>query len=204
MRTLLIFLIFSSFCFGQQEFVAKIINEDGSSGSCVAIKKLQDYSGGHINVLATANHVVDGSQKFVVEYQDGQRCKSGFFSVADKDNDISLIVAWSPKEVPICELELNPNGQLSICGYPYGFLQKQEGNFLKKFENSIYSDIITMPGYSGGGLFKGKKLVGIISGGWFWIKERNSEKKATWPLKCGSSDVIINLLNEINKKNYKW
>lgn len=206
-------LLFSSNLFAQEEFVAKVITPT-STGSCVIISKLYEIEEGWLGYGATAYHVISDVDinnselleksrplpTFKIEYQNGRTCSTASVVEYDKKNDLAIIQTWIPKDMPTCKLwDETTDGEVTIAGYPFGELSTKKGKYLRSIKTSHYCDIMVNPGYSGGGLFRGKDLIGIIQGGWLWEKDENN-KSSTWPTKTCSQDPINILLNKINSR----
>lgn len=192
--------------FSQEEFVAKLFTPDGGTGSCVVIEKTNVTDQGYDGLVVTAHHMVYSEKTKIVyknvkiEYQNGRTCSSAFPVFLDPDNDMAIVRTWVPTDHPVCNLSEDPDGELCMVGYPFGKLKQAKGNFLRLFvapeTSTLYSDIPCNPGYSGGGLFKGKDLVGVVSGGWFWYNTEVGGKTelTTWPLKTCSMAPVIKYL----------
>ncbi len=203
LRTALIFVMLASTCMAQKESVARVDVSQGS-GSCVVIKIGEPVADGFYGEAITAYHVVCDDTTFKVSYFNGRSCSNCSLIRSDKKNDIALIRVWTPKDVPAVEIgDVEIDDDVSIIGYPFGNFGTRDGRVLNirvhGEEYSLYAHIHVQPGYSGGGLFKKGKLVGNVSGGWFWDKDdraSSESRPSSWPTKTCGPTPIRNLLKE--------
>jgi len=78
-----------------------------------------------------------------------------------------------------------------LVGLSYSYVRswnRQDYQFSLRQNHYDYYDYSPEQGESGGGIFIDGKLVGVVSGGWFW---RDDEPRKTWPLRSGRIDAIL-------------
>lgn len=208
MRTLILIALLAVPCplLAQRHSVAKVHCPGGSSGSCVLISQDTESNDGYIGMAATAYHVVaddDGNllADLVVEYEGGSKSTAVILST-NKKFDLAIIRVWSPKSAK--PAEINPaccRGKVVAMGYPFGKYGEEKGEWLRAVEYWAMCDMLVHPGHSGGGLFQDGKLVGIISGGWLWL--RDGREPCTWPTRGGSTSMLQEMIASLQAKPRK-
>lgn len=199
MKAFVLFLLLSAASYAQDS-VARLVNPDGSSGSCVLLEKTNQLEDGWIGLAVTASHVVKGVATFRVEYNTGRKSGGCFTLVDNKEADLAIIRVWAPDDVEPAQLhEGDIQGEVVFIGYPSEGRGRTAGRFLRLLDKNVFSDAVLRPGYSGGGAFSGGKLVGCISGGWLWLREEN--RQVTWPARAGSYAEIARMLEEARRRD---
>lgn len=192
---LLLTLLASQAC-AQQQSVAMLTEPSGGTGSCVIVEREQDSDGGYVGLAVTAYHITGDSvnSKFKVLYFNGRSCSDARLLATESRSDLAVIRTWVPLEIPVATIAAEDGyGVVEIIGYPFGQPGKLNGVKLRTIECWHMSDIEVNPGFSGGGVFRNQQLVGVISGGWFWLKDCNG-KQATWPTRSGGLDAIKGII----------
>lgn len=172
-------------------------NNDGSTGSCVVAERLQPSAEGYLGLALTAHHVTGDNTQAThkVTFRNGRSCSDARVLASDAKSDIAVLVAWVPADIPPVEIAvIDSGGDVELVGYPLGRYGTLRGAKLRDIEGWHMSDILVVPGFSGGGAFTGGELVGIVSGGWFWTRD-DAGRQATWPTRCGGTDAIRRLLS---------
>lgn len=180
--------------------VGLVARTDNSTGSCVVIEKTTKLKDGWLGLAVTANHVMEHQSSVKVTYFTGRRAMGCAVVAANNEVDLAIIRVWVPDEVTPVSIETeNPDGDVLLIGYPEskpGFLS---GKFLRRDKGNLYAHVLNRPGFSGGGVFHKGKLVGCISGGWYWTKDDNG-KQATWPAKAADGESIASLLEKARSR----
>lgn len=170
-------------------------------GTGVVIGKKEDKGDGYLGYVATAYHVVQNGFNIRIKFFNGVESKDAVVlgdaatHILYAESDVAILLAWIPKEVKPVEIGevLELSDELLLVGKPKVF-REYKGKLLKRNKHKIYIDAEVSPGDSGGPIFKDDKLVGIISGGWFWL-ERTDETLRTWPAHGGGPIVIKKLFS---------
>lgn len=216
--SILILLLSSTFCFGQEseslwnwtdrqphhQSVVKILPSDGGMGTGVIIHIGPESEGGYEGVCLTAYHVVEARGDIKVGYANGKRAKKCKVLAVDETNDTATLRVWVPKGIPAAKLAedglLGGGEVLEVAGLGGGVPLKDLRHFETKTstptnENKIFADAPLLPGDSGGPVFNQKhEVVGIISGGWFWFQS-NETQRVTWPTRASNVGPIRSLLS---------
>lgn len=131
----------------------------------------------------TALHVVtELPDRFRIRWPDGPTIKRCRVVERWDDADVARIEIWAPDEIEPVELATTCDRAWSI---------DIEGNRVEYRHcwtelGREYFDYSPRAGESGGPVFSGDKLVGVVSGGWFWSQKRDDQGRAfTWPLRVG-------------------
>lgn len=176
--------------------VGLVTRTDNSTGSCVVIEKTTKLKDGWLGLAVTANHVMEHQSSVKVTYFTGRRAMGCAVVAANNEVDLAIIRVWVPDEVTPVRVETaDPDGDVLLIGYPESKLGFLRGAFLRRDKGNIYAHVLNRPGFSGGGVFHGGKLVGCISGGWYWTKDDNG-KQATWPASAADGESIASLLEK--------
>lgn len=198
--SILLLLVVQSAGLCQHEAVGLLTRDDGASGSCVVVEKYQKLDDGWLGYAVTAHHVVESSVAVKVTYFTGRRAMNCPVVASDKAADLAIIRVWVPDEVVPVEVDTEVNrGDLVLFGYPSGVFGKLGGSYLRSNGTNIYLDILVRPGFSGGGVFRERKLVGCISGGWFWTTDEEG-RQATWPTRAAHGRAIADILKRAKQK----
>lgn len=174
----------------------------------------KESQGGYEGHVLTAYHVVGDieDQSFKVRYHNGLRSKMPSILAFDKENDVALLWVWVPKGIKPAEIgeEVVYKDLLEYAGLGGGSeLECCVRHFSAKAssptsESMIFSDSPLIAGDSGGPIFNEKnRVVGIISGGWFWFGQLKdvdcNEVKITWPARACNVGPIKKLMRRIKK-----
>jgi hypothetical protein len=195
--------------------VFKLLGPDGQ-GSGVVVHKVKPTEGGTLSLAATAQHVIcrsDGETVntepvFIAEFANGLKAKRCSYAAQDKPHDLALIWVICPDDIPHADIaatsqllpeinaDLNPSGEITaeFIGYGHGSLRINLGKASFRHKGIIQSDATLMGGQSGGGMFIGNRLAGIISGGNEWYK--TPPKPVTWPARCADAELIPGLIQQ--------
>lgn len=190
----------------------------GGTGTGVLIKVDKDkkVKDGYEGLVLTAWHVIkddieDGQIK--VTYRNKRRAKGcKVLEYGDGQTDIAILWVWVPEGVEPAKLASQPverGDRLELVGLGGGT------NLLKcvrSFEASaspptkprkIFSDVVLLPGDSGGPVFNEKhEVVGIISGGWFWFDglrtPSGKQIQSTWPARASNIGPIQTMMAKVD------
>jgi S1-C subfamily serine protease len=205
--------------------LVKVKTPKGSgTGSVVRVLKNKPVADGYEGYVLTAYHVVNesaqsGARDIQIVFPNGRVAKDCKVVASDIKHDISLIWAWIPQDV--AAIEVSPRAaaysdELIFHGLGGGIdvtdsekVRHIPGTASAPTKNTnIYSDVVLIPGDSGGPVTLNGKLVGVISGGWFWYKEETGEvdevtqekkkQKVTWPGSACGLEPIKELFESLN------
>lgn len=199
----------------------KAIVEIGSgngigTGVIVHVNLNKPVADGFEGYCLTAYHVVqndNGRREITVTYQNGRRARQCKVEAYDESNDIALVWVWVPADISPASIAHEPirRGEyLEISGLGGGSELKccirhfkTEATFPTSKE-TIFANVPLLPGDSGGPGFNAHhEVVGIVSGGWFWIdgevKDNNGrELQATWPARLSNTAPIHDLMARLD------
>jgi hypothetical protein len=193
---------------------------DWETGTGVVIHVDRDSpeEDGYLGFVATASHLFGSRRSRNVDqkeirvfYANAAQDVSRECSIVrrEDDLDVAILWVWIPKDVAAARLARrsaergDPVEFVGLGGK--GSLDEGLRHFTASAsaptdEERIYADQPLLPGDSGGPIFDGDgKLLGIISGGWFWwshetMRTRNDQPlRATWPAR-GSNIYPLALL----------
>jgi len=194
-----------------------MVTLDGGMGTGAVVRVTgKETNGGFEGYVLTAYHAVSsdqGRRAIKVTYQDGSNSHRSKVVHFDEKSDIALVWVWVPPGIEAFTVAENPivhGDQFQIAGFggANGF---DEIRFFKAKasrptdENIIYADCSLIPGDSGGPLFsESGKIVGVVSGGWFWwdgdvVMSDGRSIKMTWPSRCCNTRPIQTLMAELDK-----
>ena len=131
------------------------------------------------HVLINDSHDVD-TNDFVIKYSDGRKSIHCRQIHEDAASDIAAFACWVPATVQPISV-----GDSETFESPFfvGQNGKRTAVSVSLLQSKqLFCDGFVRKGDSGSGLFDDGKLVGIVSGGWFWLERDN---KTTWPLRFG-------------------
>ena len=184
--------------------VVKIIGSDGAAGSGTVVKKLfdsPDHKGYYIGLILTASHCLDDlSILFEVHFYNGAKTgknrpiKDLPINV-DSDNDLAVIRALIPDDVPVTELSSatpNCNDKVMMSGYGAGNVRhwaaKYGGKKLNSGGHIIFSWAIQ--GDSGGPVIYDGKVIGVICYGSGLRRFKDTRRMIVGPIYASNVDRI--------------
>jgi hypothetical protein len=140
-----------------------IVNDKGSG---VVVGSLDG-----LPIVATCNHVVQRliagpSTSRCTVVIDGQRHEASAIGYSVR-LDLALLKVWvAPIEVEVAEIEEDARlvSDVQLVGFPRGQFSKVKAKVKGRSPDGITVDRSTSVGQSGGGLFAGERLVGIVYG----------------------------------------
>jgi len=161
------------------------------AGHGTVFRKHQELEKFDIVDVITAAHVISDfiDRDITICINEKDRIIQRIEAVLLKDiqNDVAVIRVKVPKGIKIAELyvgDANKREEISVLIRRSNFQipqEKIEYPLSLEYDNRIFLDGICYPGDSGSGVFKDGKLIGVLSGGWRWIKD-SDKKQATWPV----------------------
>lgn len=180
---LLISLLFVSSVSGQEHYVLEVLQHDQAIGQAVVIDKQPDGQG----YAATALHVVDDLNDFRVRYHDGSTAKHCRVVARFPDGDLAIIHVYVPASVDPVKIA-EPSESVTLINR---LRERREISRSIVQNHSAYFDGTAEPGDSGSGVFNDSgQLVGIVSGGWFWLEGT----KQTWPIRTARLEPVCDWL----------
>lgn len=203
MRTLFFtFIIFiCNITIAQEESLVTIYAdypEGRGSGTGIVIKKISDApQDGYYGHILTAAHVAEG-KRLETLYRNGIKAERATVVSSDSTNDVAIIQSWVPNKVePIEIAETVKEGEEVFIYSPRG-ITRTKISLIRKGE--AYADTFVVSGDSGAPVLNSnKKIIGVISGGSFWLEDRKlkirqsvlanakeDERIATWPTRMAN------------------
>lgn len=195
------FSMISSLAIAQEESLVTIYGtfpEGRGSGTGVVIKKMSEApQDGYYGRILTAAHVAEGGQLETL-YVNGVKALRARLISKDDENDVAIIEGWIPNSVkPVPLAETVQEGEEIFIYSPRG-ITKTKVSLLR--EGEIYADTFVVQGDSGAPVLNSKKeVVGVVSGGSFWVNGRKlkiretvvpnskqDERTVTWPTRMGN------------------
>lgn len=149
------------------------VQGDGIAGSGTVIKFIRDDGDNYIGLVLTASHCIKSEKtKMTILFRNGKVTKGGkvvhnSFYRFDSYNDIALIEAVIPDDIPVMETSSDPikyGDKVEMAGYATGKLRHWEATYGGQTINGkghiVYSWAIQ--GDSGGPIIYNGKVVGVI------------------------------------------
>ncbi len=185
-----------------QMWSVEVVDETGKGmGTVVAVDDKEVEDGWRYGLVATADHVVDSSSGIKVRFENGRSSSNCTVLGRNKRADVALI--WC--KVPSGVVPLEVGEESIIEGDTINFV----GRFRRKFSGRAsplvypdvaWSDVVVIPGDSGGSVILNGKLVGVISGGMQWAP---NPPQRTWPCRTSNLPALVELVKAANKTG-KW
>lgn len=176
------FVLFPQFCQAQSWTISPdkdyhkgvvVVQGDGLQGSGTVVKFVEDAGENYIGLILTASHCVKGkSTLFDVFFSGGKKYRGGTVVynsryTTNTYNDIALIEALIPDEIPVVDISSEPvkcGEQVEMCGYATGSLRhwnaKYAGSSIPQDGHVVFSWAIQ--GDSGGPILYNGKIIGVI------------------------------------------
>ncbi len=221
MRILFAVLLLLSVCpaFGDdrpdKHGIYRISAPDGSAGTCFVVKLLPGRT-----ILATAGHVVckdDAMQTihsagydYTVKRNDTLFVGKVRVLMVAADSDTALVEGQFDANVEVMEIDPDPvptpkrdytppRKPASVLGYGAGKWLQTTGFLSLTSGQYVHADCVAAPGQSGGPVVADGKVVGVCSGGSFWMHDDPDKKTVqfTWPLRAGSGKRLKQLVDSV-------
>lgn len=176
------FVLFPQFCQAQSWTISPdkdyhkgvvVVQGDGLQGSGTVVKFVEDAGENYIGLILTASHCVKSkSTLFDIFFSGGKKHEGGTVVynsryTTNNYNDIALIEALIPDEIPVVDISSEPvkcGEQVEMCGYATGSLRhwnaKYAGSSIPQDGHVIFSWAIQ--GDSGGPILYNGKIIGVI------------------------------------------
>jgi Trypsin-like peptidase domain len=171
----------------EREAVVHVITDVGSSiltGRGVVVSP---------ELVVTAEHVVKHQEQYylpLVRFSNGAEVRASELKLRWPDRDMLLLKVRVPSDIP--SIAIDPEEPTEAWSFDLQF-QKRQYKWCIANQGSNYFDYTPQSGESGGPVFSKRGLVGVVSGGWFWLEGR---KNCTWPLRAGRTDVLKEYVQE--------
>jgi S1-C subfamily serine protease len=214
LKYIIAFLLLCGSAHGQEESIIRLYNPvTEMQGSAVIISKVREYDTYYLALASTAYHIVADKEDqvipgspFIGVFNDETQARDISCAVFSKKDDIALVWLMCPNYIPPVQLAdnsyikqidmgYNPERKVraSFIGYGHGYFMRHHGyvSFIK--DNFITSDAIVTPGQSGGAMFVGGKLAGVIGGG---HADYDAPNGAVWPAICANSNLIPGMIRQ--------
>jgi S1-C subfamily serine protease len=145
---------------------------------------------GELAYAITAYHVVFDNpaltaSNFKIRDREGTIKKGAKVLKGQKDIDLALIQIPTTDALTSVEIgEIGQETDAAVYDIDWTLRRPRLSLTQQKF---YYFDFSPVQGESGGPVFVDGKLVGVVSGGWFWIEKDVFEtvnKRQTWPLRA--------------------
>lgn len=157
------------------------------SGTVVAVHD-EVRDGWRYGIVATASHVTESRSGIKIVFENGKSSSKCSVIERDRQNDIALVRCLVPegaRAVAISDVSAKEGDKISFVGRGR---RKFSGEVsCLAFPNEIWSDVVFMPGDSGGSVLLDGKLVGVISGGLMWSP---NEPQRTWPGRSNNTQPL--------------
>jgi hypothetical protein len=139
------------------------------------------------NIVATADHVIRVENTYYlpkISFSNSAEAQVTEIIRKWPERDLVILRVSVPDVIPPVEI----SGDTPDTAVALDF-DGNERTFRYCITNneSNYFDYTPRTGESGGPVFSNGRLVGIVSGGNFWLKDKPNH---TWPLRAGRVDVI--------------
>ncbi len=192
------------------------VGEAFGTGVVLYVDRTSRIDNGYLGFCATANHVVspasDGAIPITVTYVDGERSSGCRVVDSNEEVDVAILWVWVPagiRPAALAHRRSRRGEMIEFVGLGGGVAARRR---LRHFESTasaptdakyIFSDETLLPGDSGGPVFNAAgRLVGIISGGWFWWNHRAADGnpdpvQATWPARASNLIPLARLILEL-------
>jgi len=197
--TIVLWAIFTAFSFSQEKAVVEILTSaEHPTGRATVFKVEQDVA-----YALTAYHVVYDNPAisfngFKVRDRLGNVVSGAKVLRGQKDIDLAVIKFSAPENIviaPVGEIGADAEADnLDISVYDIEWVLHKPR--LSLVQNKFYYfDFSPAQGESGGPVFSEGKLIGVISGGWFWIEAPSVfdaiQRRKTWPLRAGKVKQFV-------------
>jgi hypothetical protein len=181
-KMVLLWIAMPFLCFSQEKSVVEILSQQGElpMGRATIVSK--------DGKAITANHVLNNNPQlntvnFKIKDRDGVVRSGARFIKGDIERDIALIQINTWENMEFVEVGKIEEEEIVLFD-----IEWKKHNLKLSLEQSkhYYFDFIATSGESGGGVFSNGKLVGIVSGGHFWLEQDIIgviQKRRTWPLR---------------------
>lgn len=145
-------------------------------------------------LVATAEHVIEADGTYhlpLVRFSDKREAKATAIVKRWPERDLAIIKLSVPDGIPATPL-VGADEPDSVWSFDFQGRKREYRNLRIQNKGSLYFDYTPRMGESGGPVFTPDgALVGIVSGGFFWLEDRPQH---TWPLRVGRADVLREFL----------
>jgi hypothetical protein len=181
---------------------------DGYSGSGVVVEDTGPApapaaAGDYIGHVLTAYHVVSADQRIRVVFRDGTIVSGVVVATTIPDDDVALlrmVVPAAIRPIPIAR-GVAQRTAAKLHGLKSGVT---DAVVLRQNRGQVYLDGLVSPGDSGGAVIVDGELVGVISGGWFWMEPEangpNAKTPRTWPVRSAGPRPMLRMLDSVRPK----
>lgn len=201
--TVLLIAVLSSVSATAQMWSVEVFDASGAMGmgSVVLVDDKVDSNGWKYAVVVTADHVVESSDGIRIKFEDGKSIRNCSVISRNREADVATIRCKVPKDVEpigISDEEVEEGDVLKFCGR---YRRKFSGvASCLVYDNEVWTDVVVVPGDSGGTVMLDGKLVAVISGGLRWA---SNQPQRTWP--CRSCNLgSIKAIIDVAKRNGNW
>jgi len=194
--------------------VVKIMGNNGVSGSGTVVKKIapsKDHEGFYLGLILTASHCVDNmSVLFEIEFYNGAKTAKNrpvkdLPISTDADNDLAVIRALIPNDVPITPLSSSApkcGDNVVLSGYGAGDVRHWKAKFGgKKLYGGGYIILSwAIQGDSGGPVVYDGKVIGVICYGSGLRKFEGTSRMIVCPVYASNVSRIKEYIDEYKEK----
>ena len=195
--------------------ITQITSGDGiGTGIVIDVDEDKRIKNGRQGFCVTAYHVVSNDEdkgEIGVLFRNGSKAKDCQVVAFNEEADLAIIWVWVPDGINPAKLadeEISGGDALEFAGLGGGseltcalrhFSAKAS---LPSSDEKIFADVPLLPGDSGGPVFNSQnRLVGVISGGWFWwdggvTNDHGMTISATWLARAANLGPIRTLMAE--------
>ncbi len=204
MRGLIVFLVvvfFSCPLIAQPWSVQVFDGNAMGMGSVIDVAKDEIEDGWRYGLVATANHVVDSSTGIKVKYENGKSSSNCTVLRRDERADVALIWCKVPSGIVPIAVGDEPIEEGDTLNFVGKFRRKFSGDASPLIFNDVaWSDVVVIPGDSGGAVILKGKLVGVISGGMQWAP---NPPQRTWPCRTSNLAALKKLIKAADESS-RW
>ena len=194
-------LLVQSHVFAQMWSVEVFDGNAMGMGTVIAVDDKDIEDGWRYALVATADHVVDSSTGIKVKFENGRSSSNCTVLGRDKRADVALIWCKVPNGTVPLEVGEESIAEGDMINFVGRFRRKFSGRASPLvFPDIAWSDVVAIPGDSGGSVILNGKLVGVISGGMQWAP---NPPQRTWPCRTSNLDALLKLINAANNSG-RW
>lgn len=179
-----------------QEWSVEVLDPSGAMGMGTVIKvddkKVSD--GWRYAIVATADHVVDASEGIKLRFENGKVVDRCSVIGRNRAADVALIMCKVPDGTSPLKIGTDPIEEGDVVNFVGRYRRKFSGDASSLcYKSEAWTDVVVIPGDSGGSVIVDGKLVGVISGGLRWAP---NPPQRTWPCRSCNLSPLVDLVRK--------